>query len=1019
MKYPGYEPDAETVDAGGKITNTQETVEIEVKKVWASPVLFQPDSVTVKLYKKIGSGDKTQVGSDVTLSDPDWSYEWTGLPKYGKDSAGDVTAITYTVEEYPVPTSYTVAYDPAAGYTGASGTITVTNKPVTGDLELSKVLVSDLASDKDVTFSFRVELSKLDNKAISGAYGDMKFTDGVATVELKGGETATATGLPTTVTYTITEANATGFQLTGQTGDTGTITTKPSTATFTNTRDTGDLTVSKKVVSSTTADKNVQFTFTVTLYRDAERTEVATEIDKKYGDMTFNKGVATFTLKDGESATATGLPTTLTYEVVETANDAFVTTKTGNTGSITTSGATAAFTNTKKEGGLIISKEVVSALPADKEATYTITITLSDTSLNETYKGKIVDKEVDVKFENGVATVELKDTEAITIKGLPAGLKAIISEEAPDGLKATYDPANGEVTIPNGDAATATVAVTNTRDTGDLKLSKKLISDLAADKDVEFTFTVTLDPAISGTFGDMTFTDGKATVKLKGGESAKATGLPTTLKYEITEAKAEGFKVTGQTGDTGTISTTLSEAEFENTRDTGDLELSKVLVSDLAADADVEFEFTVTLGDTTINGTYGDMTFTDGVATVKLKGGESATAKGLPTTLTYTITEASAEGFQVTGKTGDTGSISTTLSEAEFENTRETGDLELSKVLVSDLAADADVEFEFTVTLGDKTINGTYGDMTFTDGVATVKLKGGESATAKGLPTTLTYTITEADAEGFELTGKTNDTGSISTTPSEAEFTNTALTTQLKVTKTWDDKDNQDGKRPSDATVQLYKTVDGVKSAVTGKTATVPAKDGEVITWTGLPVYEGGKKITYSVVETLPDGTEYTTSGDDVTLEAKKDDTGAIAITNSYEPETTKIMAIKHWNDNSESGKPRKNVQATFHLQKTVDGVSTEIDSVEVGKEQSWIYTWTDLPVYENGKKITYSVKEVLTKANGNGGKITITNTLRDETPGTGDNTKTLLWGGLTLTSAIGCGGALWIAGRRKKKEEQ
>ena len=425
------------------------------------------------------------------------------------------------------------------------------------------------------------------------------------------------------------------------------------------------------------------------------------------------------------------------------------------------------------------------------------------------------------------------------------------------------------------------------------------------------------------------------------------------------------------------------------------------------------------------------MTFTDGVATVKLKGGESATAKGLPTTLTYTITEASAEGFQVTGKTGDTGSISTTLSEAEFENTRDTGDLELSKVLVSDQAADADVEFEFTVTLGDTTISGAYGDMTFTDGVATVKLKGGESAKATGLPTTLTYTITEADAEGFELTGKTNDTGSISTTPSEAEFTNTALTTQLKVTKTWDDNDNQDGKRPSDATVQLYKTVDGVKSAVTGKTATVPAKDGEVVTWTGLPVYEGGKKITYSVVETLPDGTEYTTSGDDVTLEAKKDDTGAIAITNSYEPETTKIMAIKHWNDNSESGKPRKNVQATFHLQKTVDGVSTEIDSVEVGKEQSWIYTWMDLPVYENGKKITYSVKEVLTKANGyksdttkwkvvaNGGKITITNTLRDETPGTGDNTKTLLWGSLALTSAIGCGGALWIAGRKKKKETE
>ena len=82
------------------------------------------------------------------------------------------------------------------------------------------------------------------------------------------------------------------------------------------------------------------------------------------------------------------------------------------------------------------------------------------------------------------------------------------------------------------------------------------------------------------------------------------------------------------------------------------------------------------------------MTFENGVATVQLKGGAKSTAAGLPTGITYEITEASATGFQLTGKTGDTGSISTTESKAEFTNTRETGDLELSKVLVSDAAAD-------------------------------------------------------------------------------------------------------------------------------------------------------------------------------------------------------------------------------------------------------------------------------------------------------------------------------------------
>ena len=478
-------------------------------------------------------------------------------------------------------------------------------------MTVEKVLVSDLAADKDVVFTITVTL---DDTTINGKYGDMTFTNGVATVELKGGESAKAEGLPTGVGYTVTETAPDGFTV-SYSGATGTISDTAAKATVTNTRKKGDLTVTKTVVSSTTADKNVEFEFTVTLGD--------TSISGTYGEMEFKDGVATFTLKDGESKTATGLPTTVTYEVVETANDAFVTTSTGETGSITTSGAIAAFTNTKKEGGLIVSKKVVSALPADKEETYTITITLSDTSLNETYKGKKGEQEVDVKFVNGVATVKLKDTETITIKGLPAGLTATISEEAPDGLRATYDPKDGVVKIPDGDTSTATVAVINTRDTGDLELSKVLVSDLAADADVEFEFTVTLNPAISGTFGDMIFDNGVATVKLKGGESAKAEGLPTTLKYEITEAEAEGFKVTGQTGDTGTISTTPSEAEFTNTRDTGDLELSKKLVSDVEADKDIEFEFTVTLSDKTISGTYGDMTFTDGVATVTLKGGEA------------------------------------------------------------------------------------------------------------------------------------------------------------------------------------------------------------------------------------------------------------------------------------------------------------------------------------------------------------------------------------------------------------
>ena len=49
-------------------------------------------------------------------------------------------------------------------------------------------------------------------------------------------------------------------------------------------------------------------------------------------------------------------------------------------------------------------------------------------------------------------------------------------------------------------------------------------------------------------------------------------------------------------------------------------------------------------------------------------------------------------------------------------------------------------------------------------------------------------------------------------------------------------------------------------------------------------------------------------------------------------------------------------------------------------------------------------------------GKLAIKES-KDDTPGTGDSTKTLLWASLMLTSAIGCGGALLLAKRQRKEE--
>ena len=113
---------------------------------------------------------------------------------------------------------------------------------------------------------------------------------------------------------------------------------------------TGILEVSKKVQSSNSEDLERTFAFTVTL---SDSTVGGTE-GKAFGDMTFTKGVAKFTLRDGETATATGLPLGVTYTVTEEAVEAFTTESTGANGKITNEGARAVFTNTRKTGSLII-----------------------------------------------------------------------------------------------------------------------------------------------------------------------------------------------------------------------------------------------------------------------------------------------------------------------------------------------------------------------------------------------------------------------------------------------------------------------------------------------------------------------------------------------------------------------------------------------------------------------------------------------------------------------------------------
>ena len=216
---------------------------------------------------------------------------------------------------------------------------------------------------------------------------------------------------------------------------------------------------------------------------------------------------------------------------------------------------------------------------------------------------------------------------------------------------------------------------------------------------------------------------------MKGKQTKTIKGLPQGVSYTVVEAIDNQFTAENQQLG-GEIAATAGSAAFKNTRKAGDLIIKKTVNSPVATDETKEFTFTITLSDTTVAGEFevegGDegekVTFTGGVGTIKVKGGSQKTIKGLPTGVTYTVEEETESGFAPT-YTGKTGTICMAPSTASITNTKDEGGLIVSKSVVSAIEADKGIEFNFTVTLEDTTISGPYGDMEFTDGVATFKNK--------------------------------------------------------------------------------------------------------------------------------------------------------------------------------------------------------------------------------------------------------------------------------------------------------
>ncbi|MBQ6663858.1 MAG: Cna B-type domain-containing protein [Firmicutes bacterium] len=249
-----------------------------------------------------------------------------------------------------------------------------------------------------------------------------------------------------------------------------------------------------------------------------------------------------------------------------------------------------------------------------------------------------------------------------------------------------------------------------------------------------------------------------------------------------------------------------------------------------------------------------------------------------------------------------------------------------------------DVEPEVTDN-GDGTYTVTYTDLP-------KNADGGE----------IIYSVKEDAIDGYEADKTEAADGETITNNHEPEGSTTVPeTTEVEITKVWEDADNQDGLRPSAeefvAKLHLFadeKEVEDAEPAVTEN------GDGTyTVKYTELPKNDetSDALITYTVKEDAVDGYEADR------VEAANGET----ITNTHEPATTEVEITKAWEDADNKDELRPTAAefaAKLHL--LADGKEVKDAKPEVTDNEDGTYSvkYADLPKNADGKAITYTVKE-------------------------------------------------------------
>ena len=465
----------------------------------------------------------------------------------------------------------------------------MTNTVKTGELDVSKTVVAreGLAVDADKIFKFVVETTDAMGRKVSGTYGDATFEDGEATLKLKDGQTARITGLPAGTAYTVTERAADGYKAAvngaeGSRADGSISADQVAAAAFTNTFDPAPATASVPELTKVLAGgrkpglQEGEFTFVLSLTDGAGDVLEGYPIEAKnnkdgkvsFGELSFtNLGTyhATVTEKANGDVLIEDDAHAYTFDITVTQTGAGLKAEISNergkktfTNTFTPHDNTKTVTKVDASGA----KVDVDGKPVGVGDTLTYTIGWANNCVDDKGAAQAVDVTVTDVLPKGVDYVEGTAAENAIYDAAARTLTWSLGEQAAGATgtlsfdvkvsaeAAVVDDISNTATVKVGENESQTTTThNNVSREGSLTVKKTVVG---GDSQREFGFAVTLTDGdgepVSGTFGKgknaVTFTDGKATFKLKDGEEKAITGLPVGARYTVAEDAVEGYTTT-------------------------------------------------------------------------------------------------------------------------------------------------------------------------------------------------------------------------------------------------------------------------------------------------------------------------------------------------------------------------------------------------------------------------------------------------------------------------------------------